>query len=280
MPMPDLEIDLQASARTTIQTSLDIDAESYTAREEWIKKRLAEYRTIDAYIRTAKRLADGIGLVHEPNITMRPEARDYMPILNDVARRLQEGDSAVIALAAHIGYMPTDRERVMIDATRKYVDHKDFVVYDATSNRFRFVWASSHRVVRSLQKAEEIEDTAERQAVDDAIKLLSERVGEEDVPLTPTERLAMLRLAERDAAQQIYELLTERKRIISETLADMDNFFHEWYLILWHKYVMDEHWRHVCELAGRDGTPLTTDEYRWSRKKAIREFDKLSGGLR
>lgn len=280
MPMPDLEIDLQASAHTTIQSSLDLDDERYSKREEWLIERLREFRTIDAYIRTAKRLSDGIGLTHEPNITMRPEARDYMPILNEVARRLQEGDSAVIALASHIGYLPNDRERVMIDATRKYVDHKDFVVFDKQSNRFKFVWASSHRVVRSLRKAEEIEDKDERQGVDDAIKLLSEREGDEDVHLTPTERLAMLRLAERDAAQSIYELLEERKRIIGETLADMDKFYHEWYLILWHKYVLDEHWKRVCEIAARREMALTPDEYLWSRKKAIRQFEKLSVGLR
>ncbi|GMA59679.1 hypothetical protein NZD89_09095 [Alicyclobacillus fastidiosus] len=80
-------------------------------------------------------------------------------------------------------------------------------------------------------------------------------------------------------AKAEHERLVRLKRTVSLTLEDMREYHHEWYLILWHKYVMDEHWKALCKVAARNGIALTDEEYRLARKKALHQFDKWAVGL-
>lgn len=78
--------------------------------------------------------------------------------------------------------------------------------------------------------------------------------------------------------QQIF-LLERRKQIISAALKDMEHNYHEWYLILWNKYVEGRTESEVCSMTLRNGLPLTRKEYRLSRKQALIKFDALAVGL-
>lgn len=124
------------------------------------------------------------------------------------------------------------------------------------------------------------EDADEDYRIRDAVDILRRRCGEEYIHLTDTERLAILREEEMAKARLQLEILRERKDIISFALEQMEKWYHEQYLILWHKYVMGKHWKRVCEIAARDGQPLTDEEYRLSRKKALKHFDRWAYGLR
>jgi len=231
------------------QTQLDIDVETFSDREKIITKRLREYRTIDRDIRAQQRIVSGAMTRCLPSLSPAPVPEDDIDILASL--RTQE---------------MTDGFRSMVQAVSKNVDMKNAK------------YANRHRVARRLRYTYS-NDEKEDQALQYAYAILTERIDDEPVKLTGPEAFAQCRIGEvADAKEELVRL--ERVRdIIKTTLDDMQTYEHEWWTILWHKYVMREHWRRVCELAARNGSPLTTDEYRWSRRKALNKFNEWAVGL-
>ncbi|MFD1676820.1 hypothetical protein [Alicyclobacillus fodiniaquatilis] len=60
---------------------------------------------------------------------------------------------------------------------------------------------------------------------------------------------------------------------------DLKKYYPEWWAILWFKYVLGKTEKETMEKAARDGVPLTPQEYRTSRRDALRQFDKWAVDL-
>ncbi|MFB5189055.1 hypothetical protein [Alicyclobacillus fastidiosus] len=231
------------------QMTLDIDAESFTVRERLIIQRLHEYRTIDRDIRQQERIISGELTRCNICTSFSGPSEDDPAVL--AALRTQEMSEGFHYIAQSVG---------------KAVDMSD--------RRY----ADTYTVAVRLERARS-EDPVEAQALRDGHAMLTERHREDPVHLTGPERYAECRMKEVAEARAEHERLVMLKRTVSLTLEDMNEYHHEWYLILWHKYVMDEHWKEVCRIAARDGVALTDEEYRLARKKALYQFDKWAVGL-
>lgn len=239
-----------------IQMELDIAAEDFSEREKRLIQHLRDYRTIDADIRAQQRLAEGFGLLSEPRITPAAPERDYLPMVK------------------HMKLKRTQSEIEIAATVERHINPSNF------GNGY----ASALRVARELRGTFS-DDPEEDARLQDAYALLTERHREtfDEPKLTDTEQVAERRIEERERAQERLELLEFRKNTIAGALADMSDFHREWYLILWHKYVMGVPYNEVCQMILRKGkngeSPLTPDEYRLSRKKALQQFDKWTPGL-
>lgn len=244
-----------------LMEELDIDVETLTRREKFIIKRLREYRTIDADIKVQERLMRGIGLLNEPRITAAPLSKqDYMRYL------------------CRVGVKLTDDEKEIVDAMKRYINPLDFVTYFDRTKRVRFNYATAARVANKL-KTTFADDKGDDERLQAAFEILSQEPDETFLHLTDTEQVVDRRLSEREEAEERYNILVERKEIIQQALALMQQYEHEGYIILWHRYVMDEHWIKVRELAARNGVPLSEREYRNARGKALTKFGKWAHGL-
>ncbi|WP_206922983.1 hypothetical protein [Alicyclobacillus suci] len=236
---------------TDDQQTLPIEAEQFTEREKWIIARLREYYTIDREIRVTEAHARGDNLPIEPSVTATAP-RDDDPIV----RRILKQD-----------VLPTEAKKV-VDTIQTYV----------SPDEFRY--AATYRVVRRLSDIKAVASEHEER-IQMALKLLRERYGdpEEYLELTDTERLAIKREAYIQAARERLPILLKRKRIIGETLNDLQRYYPEWWTILWYKYVLGKSEKETQERAARNGVPLTPQEYRTSRRDALHQFDKWAVGL-
>ncbi|GMA64738.1 hypothetical protein NZD89_05120 [Alicyclobacillus fastidiosus] len=238
---------MQQQGEKLEQQSFELEAVYFSDRERFLIERLREFRTIDVEIAIQERKMRGIGLIHEPRITPKGPEEDY--------------------LAYHLPSELTEHQQ----------ETKAIIERHVRPEEFRYIYASRARVAKCLSNGE-TDDPIERAQLRSIGRKLY-RGDEDRIELTDTERVADLRLAERAEAEQVYEMLKERKEIISFALEEMKRWYHEWYLILWHKYVMDQHWKEVCRIAARNGVALTDEEYRLARKKALHQFDKWAVGL-
>lgn len=230
------------------QQEFELGAEHFSDRERFLIQRLREFRTIDVEIAIQERKMRGIGLIHEPRITPKGPEADYL---------------------RYLGHLPNE-------LTEQQHEDKTIIERHLSSGEFH-MYASRARVAKRLQDIK-TDDIAERVT----LRRIGRRLyrGDGDViELTDTERVADLRLAEREEAEREYEALTERKAIISFALEEMKRWYHESYIILWHRYVLQQHWQEVCRLASRSGVPLTEKEYRNARSKALHQFDDWANGL-
>ncbi|WAH38602.1 hypothetical protein [Alicyclobacillus dauci] len=234
------------------QETFDLEVESFSDREKLIIRRLREFYTIDRDIREAEEWARGDNLPFEPSITASAP-RDDDPIV----RRILQHD-----------VLPPEAQKV-VNSVQTYVSPDEFH------------YAATYRVTRRLERIEPVTWEHEEH-IEMVLKLLKERYGEpeEYLELTETERLAIKREAYIMDARERLPILRERKRIIKQAMDDLEMYYPEWWTILHYKYVLRKHWKTVCKVAARDGVPLTDEEYRLSRKKALHQFDKWAVGLR
>ena len=243
-----------------VQSTFDLDVESFTEREKLIIKRLREYRTVDADIRRQERIISGELSNVSLSITIRPPDEDERDVIQD--------------LEAEGWGVDLDKKSEHIRDMAKAV--KGHVNMDAAR------YTNRVRVARALQ-GKVSNDAGEDQLLRDAYVILMERGEEEYLKLTPAERYASDREAEVERAKSELERLKHIKKVVGWTLADIVDYCEEWHTILWYKYVMGERWQDVCKRAGRgeegNKTPLTADEYRLARKKALIQFDKWAVGL-
>lgn len=82
------------------QLALDIAAEHFSKREKLIIKRLGEFRTIDADIAHQERLSRGIGLRHQPSVTVSPSREDDPRVLEMLKEPLSDTQAAIAATIA------------------------------------------------------------------------------------------------------------------------------------------------------------------------------------
>lgn len=237
------------------QMDLDIAVETFSERERRLIEKLREFRTIDVDIEANRRLVNGIGLINEPRITPKAPERDYLPMLK------------------YINVKRTQAEMEIAATVERYVNPSNFGARYATASR----------VARRLRETFS-DDPEEDMRLQDAYRILTDRPEHfDDVRLTDTERTADRRLEERARAEMRLNELLWQKDIISYALDQMKQWYHEWYLILWHRYVMGEPYNKVCQMITRKGengeSGLTPDEYRLARKKALHQFDKWTPGL-
>lgn len=230
------------------QITLDLDVESFSKREKLIVQRLKEYRTMDADIRLQERLSCGIGLKHQPSASAKPPERDYLPMLSHLPSEISGEEQEVAATVA------------------RYI----------SKDEFRY--ASSIRVAGRLRNTF-VDDVEEDNKLQIAFETLAQKPTDEYLHLTDTERLASLREEEIENARGMLKLLMGRKETICFSLEEIAQWYPEWHAILWHKYVMGKSWIVVCEIAARGGIPLTPEEYRLSRRKALKQFDKWAPSL-
>jgi DNA primase large subunit len=227
----------------------DLEAETFSQREKTLIQRLGEYRLIDRDIEEQRKIISG-------ELSRVP--------LGISAMAPKEDDPAIMA---YLRTQPvSERLTIIVNAVKQHVN----VGGDKYANRLR--------IAKRLERVTST-DEADDQALQDAYMMLTERQEEEYLELTPAERYAVMREEEVAKAAKELDTLIRRKRAIQHALEDMERYEPEGYKILWHKYVMHEHWERVREIAGRDGTALTIDEYRWSRKKALQQFDKWAYGM-
>lgn len=234
------------------QKTLDIEVESFSEREKFLIRRLREHYTIDRDIREAEAHANGDDLPFEPSVTASAP-KDDDPTVKRVLRHqvLQQGA------------MDT------VNTVQTHVQSGDIVGY-----------AASYRVVARLKTVQAI-TPKEQDEIQSVIGLLTERrvTDEEPIPMTETERLAILRWDMIAKARVELPVLLQRRRVVQTALDDMERYYPEWWTILYWRYVRKKRMKHVCELAARDGEPLSEDEYLYSRKQALQQFDKWAKGL-
>lgn len=227
------------------QQVLDIDVETFTQREKYLISLLREFRTIDAEIWRLEQLARGDDLIHEPSITVAPQAEDRIDIQMEV--RASKFD---------------DEQQKIIELTKRYVrtDGQSYATYS--------------RVAEKLSSIEpETED--EKETLILFMQMLRTREEEERVELTSTERLAVLRGPEIQKARMDLTRLHIHKVAVSSALRVMDIYYPPLYSLLWNRYVMGRGWIDVCALLGDNGTSLTEKEYRNRRKNALQLFDRF-----
>lgn len=243
------------------QVEFDLGVETFSKREQRIIERLKEFRTIDADIRLQERLSQGIGLIHEPRITPMAQQQDLLHLYRFVSDL-------------------SDQEREIAATVQQFVSG-DVLGTRLSGKSERDTkpsqYATSIRVAKKLGRMES-DDPKEDERLEYAYQLFS-RQGGEDVPLTDVEKMVILREAEIAQAREMLEILTDTRDTIQFALSEMERWFPEWHLILWHKYVLCKHWMEVCSIAARQGQPLTPEEYRLSRKKALKQFWKWAPGI-
>jgi len=243
-----LGIRADRSRNFSVQQTFDLDTETFSEREKLIIKRLGEYRTIDADIRRQERIISGELTNCLPPISIRRADEDDIGVLASLQEPVSDNLAHISKVVGeHVdmsGATYTDRLRV--------------------AKRLRHIYSDDEKADQALQ---------------DAYVILTERGEELAVHLTPAERYASDREHEVEQAKVELERLTNLRRVIRYALDDLHEYHAEWWTILWYKYVQREHWRKVCERASREGTPLTADEYRTSRRKGLQKFDKWAVGL-
>lgn len=234
------------------QETLNIEAESFSEREKFLVQRLREHYTIDRDIREAEQYARGDNLPYEPSVTAAAP-RDDDPIVKRILQHqvLKEG------------------AREVVSTVQAYVSADDIPGHAAA---FRVV-SKLKDVVAATPK--------ERDEIQSVIGLLTERrvKDEEAIPMTETERLSIIREVYIEQARSDLPMLKERRRIVQQALDDLERYYPEWWTILHWRYVRRKRVKNVCELAARDGQPLSDDEYLYSRKQALQQFDKWAVGL-
>ena len=244
-----------------VQSTFDLDAETFSEREKLIIRRLGEYRTVDADIRRQQRIISGELTNVSISVTIRPPDEDERDVMQDL-----------------------DAERWGVDIDRKSEAYREMAkVVKKHVNMDRALYTNRIRVVRALRDKVS-NDAEEDKLLQDAYVILAERGEEEAVHLTPAERYVHERQKETERAEAELERLQTLKRVVGYALADLVDYCEEWHTILWYKYVQGEREQKVCERAARgdenNKTPLTPDEYRLARKKALMQFDKWAVGLR
>lgn len=251
-----------------MQSTLGIenDCETLSDREKRLTAMLRKYRKMDGDIRALERKMKGIGLLDEPRITMRAPEKDLMPALEEAKKK------------GYIEYSTGERE--MAAAIRKNIGQAEFAEMD-DEGRVKLTWVSSVRAARAIERVSEfVSNNDDYSRLQDAHKLLTERLSyEAHIHLTDSEKVAEKRLEERERAKQQHDALIERRDLIRDVLRDIDELNHEWYLILWHRYVLGSSVLVTCRIAAREGEELTRDEYLLSRKRALHQFDAWTSGL-
>lgn len=236
----------------TQQSHLNIEVEAFSEREKFLVQRLREHYTIERDIREAEEHARGDNLPFEPSVTAAAP-RDDDQIVKRILRQqvLREG------------------AREVVSTVQAYVTADDIQGH-----------AAAFRVVSKL-KSVVAATPKERDEIESVIGLLTEhRVKDEEaIPMTETERLMILRWDMIADARMNLPILQARKRIVQQALDDLERYYPEWWTILYFKYVLGKREKEVMQLAARDGVDLTPQEYRTSRRDALRQFDKWAVGL-
>lgn len=204
----------------TTQQEIGIQVEKFTERETKIRRLLRDYLKMDDRIEYLTRLANGDDLIHEPRITAAPQIED---------------DPWVVAQLAT--QTITQPQADMLKVVLKYVD-ADSLVY-----------ASSVHVAKRLRN-KFADDQDEDRLLQMFYNMLMEKLGEERVELTDTERLSILREVEIDRARQKLKTEYAKKRWMDYAIGVVQRRSPYFYTLLWHKHVLNKPVSDVCEVAG------------------------------
>lgn len=226
------------------QLALDLDVESFSKQEKVLVKLLRNHRTIDVDIRRNERWAKGDGILIEPSVTASLGDEDDLEVLIEL--RMADLD---------------ERQQLIVDTYRKWC---------ATD---KWLFAAKHRVVRELGSA-----VADNKDDDETLQafytMLSEKLGEERVELTDTERVAIRRERFISKARARLEFLRERKAIVQAALDDLRDTQEYDYTLVYNRYVLDKSPEEVCGILS-PVHPLEMETYFKHRKRAMLNFAKM-----
>lgn len=257
------------------QTALGVETEQFSKREEELISLLEEHYTIDEQIAIWQARANGDDLIHEPRITAAPPVEDVLERFWQLKKEGAPLDAQLREMESVIGPL-SEKGQLLVDVVKKHIDGNRFGEYFFTYHAKKdkvFRRATFQRVADILQETYS-EDKEEEEILQAFYVTLREAQGEEAVPLTKTEQLAIVREDEIAMARLKLRTLKAHKSAVSYALSVLEVKYAEYHKLLWNKYVLGKRVTEVCELLG-NGSPLTEREYGTRRKKALVEMDRF-----